>query len=926
MSGWIRRLFAPRWQHPDAQTRVQAIARLDPAREEERHALEWLIDDDDAEVRLTALAKLYDPSLLIERLSKGSDTPQLRLRLLDLLVGREGGITLNDRLDLIERIKDTRLLAAITMQGDNQQLRLAALKNLTDEKSLIQQACENSIAAVRHAAAERVQSEEGIIHLTRYAKRDKHVARIARERLNQLRADAAQVAEAHAARERILQALEQHGQHAWEPLYAGRYRHLQREWEALKDLPSAEQERRYQNACLLCRKTITDHEAQQHAHEAADRQREDTAQTRQSLVEAFEESLQGLRLGERLGTQDIDSLRSQKRLLASRWQLLSDTHSPDKTLRQRYDDALDEYERIAMAWERLGERTAALKEALSNDDRERLETLLKECGWPDWLPPTELLERAQRWLHQDSNTIAPDYGQQLQAFEHDLQELERLLQRGAFKGASRLHQRLRQRAEQLPDNRLRSLEGRLKRLGAQLAELRDWRGFVAAPKRNQLCQAIAELAADDRLTDTELDRRHRQLVKEWKELGDAAADRELSQNFRAASDRIHERLAPWREAQNQQRDQNLAARQALCEQLEALLEQPDPSADPDALRDIRDRAREQWRRHSPVPRDQAETIGRRFGRIRHGLQALIDRRAQEIASAKRELIAQAKELQTSSQSASQRAEQAKTLQKRWRELGRAPKGEEQALWREFRGLCDSIFANREAERDNRVQRIKSRLDDMQALIDRLDSWQPSTSQDNTLLDQAIAEADALEPLPPGRRSEGMRRRWSGIVRARREQLERLAIHEEVGRWQAFQPLLKAHLAADEAVLTGQQPAVDVPADDTLDGDMIQAHQRRNASRRHPPDETEVEEALVRQRVHLALLAGGRVAPQDDPLRLVIQVERLNNGLGRELTKAEELHGVLREILSIGPVGKSLWSREAGELDALLFKLLGEPPS
>ncbi|MFC3284285.1 DUF349 domain-containing protein [Litchfieldella rifensis] len=920
MSGWFHRLFSPRWQHSDAHIRVQAVARLDPARAEDRHALEQLCVDDDAEVRLNALAKLNDPAQLLALLANGADSPQLRLRLVALLVGRETGIALHERLALVERLDDEALLADIAMQGDNQQLRLTALERLTDEDVLIHQACENGIAAVRHAAATRVQSEEGLVRLMRHAKRDKHVTRLARERLNQQRADAAQVAAAHAERERILQALEQHGQHAWEPLYAGRYRHLQREWEALKNLPSTEQERRYQDACLRCRKTITDHDAQLHVHEAADRQREDAAQTRQALVEALEESLHGLRLGERLSAQDIDSLRAQKRLLASRWQTLSDHHSPDDALRQRYDAALDEYERLGQAWERLGQHAAALEQALDDNDRPRLATLLDDCAWPEWLPPTALLERARRQLEQDTASEPPSHDERLEAFEHDLRELERLLQRGAFKGASRLHQSLRHRTEHLPGSRLRPHLGTLKRLGAQLAELRDWRGFVAGPKRDQLCQAIAELADDDSIVDAELDRRHRQLVKEWRELGDAAADRELSSRFRAASDRIHERLTPWREALNRQRALNLEARQALCEQLEALLEHPDPSADPDALRDIRDRAREQWRRHSPVPRDHAEAIGRRFGRIRHDLQALIDRRAQEIADAKRELIERARALQASSQSAVQCAEQAKTLQRHWRELGRAPKGEEQALWREFRDICDAIFASREAERDNRAERAKARLDAMQALIDRLDAWHPDTSREAPVLDQAIAEAEALEPLPPGRRSEGMHRRWSGILRARRERLMRLAVSEEVERWQALQPLLSAHLAADAATLAGEE-AIDVDGDNTLDGDMMQAHQHRNAARHHPPPELEVEEALTRLRVHLALLAGDRISPQDDALRLAIQVERLNNGLGRELTRAEELHDVLREIFATGPVSESLWSREAGELDTLLSKLL-----
>ncbi|WP_043529193.1 DUF349 domain-containing protein [Litchfieldella xinjiangensis] len=923
MSGWFQRLFAPRWRHPDPRIRAQAVSRLDTSRDADRHALERLAIDPDPEVRRQALSHYQDPAELMALHAQGQTSPQLQQRLLYLLVGRDSPRPLADRLALVERLETPDLLEAVALEGDNQELRLAALGRINDEESLIRQACDNGIAAVRHAAAERIQSEAGLARLAREARRDKHVARLARERLNQLRTDAAQRAEAQEARERILTSLEAHGRHAWEPLYAGRYRHLQREWEGLGDHPSAEQERRYQEACLLCRKTLSDHEAQQHVHAAADRQREDDYQARLSLIASLEESLEGLQKSERLGSQDIDSLHAQKCLLASRWQLLSDAHTPDEALRRRYDHALESYERVGRAWERYTQQAEALRAALDKDNREPLRDALARCDWPEDLPPPGLVAEARHYLaHQESAETA-DLSVRMEAFVTDLEELETLVQRGAFKSASRLHQSLRHRADQLSEAQLKPHRAALKRLGAQLAELRDWRGFVAGPKRDQLCQAITELADDETLNDAELDRRHRQLVKEWKSLGDAAADRDLSARFRAASDRLHERLAAWHEARNQQRERNLEARQALCEQLEALLDQPDPSSDPDALRDIRDRAREQWRRHSPVPRDHAEAIGHRFGRIRNGLQALIDRRAQEIANAKRDLIEEARALQESPQSASQVAEQAKRLQQQWRTLGRAPKGEEQVLWREFRGVCDAIFANREAERDNRAQRAKSRLDDMQALIDQLDAWQPEASHEHTRLEQAVAEAEAMEPLPPGRRSDGMRRRWHGIVRARREQLNRLAVSEEVMRWKAFQPLLDAHLAADEAMLNGE-PAEDVTADASVTGDMHEAHQRRNAARRHPSEPTQVEESLVRLRVYLALLAGSQVSPRDDPLRLAIQVERLNERVGRELSRSEELHEVLREIFATGPVSQPLWEREAVELDPLLTRLLQAP--
>src|SRR5699024_1480540 len=128
----------------------------------------------------------------------------------------------------------------------------------------------------------------------------------------------------------------------------------------------------------------------------------------------------------------------------------------------------------------------------------------------------------------------------------------------------------------------------------------------------------------------------------------------------------------------------------------------------------------QWREHFPIPREHASAMGKRFGRIRHNLQKLIDERAQEVASAKRELIESAQAVLAADQPSRQRAEQAKALQQRWRSLGRAPKGEEQALWQEFRDVCDRIFALRDAEQKSRAQQVQRRLDAMQSLIDRLD--------------------------------------------------------------------------------------------------------------------------------------------------------------------------------------------------------------
>jgi hypothetical protein len=919
MRGIFSRLFAPRWQHPSAEVRRQAIARLSPERSDHRQALQRLAQDPDAEVRRTALAQLDDIDSLLS-LRKTGSSQELDERLVRLLSGRDGSLGLTQRIEHLARLDDSMLLERLAMEGDNQQLRLEALAHLDDEAALIRLACDNRIAAVRHAAAARVESDEGLARLARDARRDGQVMRQARRRLSQRRAEADSQAEANAQREQLLERLEVLVSGPWEPHYEARFQHFDK---ALRELgpPSAEQERRFREAHQRYRKTLNEQQHLAHAQDAARQRRQAASHEREALVAALEEGLDALAQGEGLSDQEVALLRSHKQLLSSRWLALSEQHSPDGELRKRYSRALERYEAVLAARGRLDAHTESIIQALSDDDSQQLASLIAACRWPSELPLAPLLKHAQEQLQENETEVAQDQSARLANFDAGLDKLQQQLDKGLSRHASHLHQRLAAQAEALSDSAADTQLSRFKRLGARLAELHDWRAFVAGPKRQQLCEGITKLAEQTQLSDSELNRRHRQLVQEWKALGDAAADSEQSGRFREASEDIRQRLQPWRERQADERQQNLTARIRLCEQLEALLDQPDEQADPDALREIRDHSRQLWLRHSPVPKQQANAIERRFAHVRHALQALIERRASEIATAKRELIERLRTLRDSDMNAHQRAEQAKAMQKEWRQLGRAPKGEEQALWRDFRHLCDEIFSRRDASRKDRQQQDQQRLDAMQALIDQLDSWRPAHAGDTATLDAALKQAAALEPLPHGRRSEGMKRRWTGIVQARRSSLERLALAEEAQRWQRLGPLIEHHLAADAAMLEeGKVRSVDADGEN-LTTDLLQAHKRRNAARLAPINADEVAARLTSLRVHLALLSHGQISPQDEHRRLAIQVERLNEGLGQPPRPEQELRQLLLGLLATGPVPAALWAREVTALDECMEHLV-----
>ncbi|MFG6668407.1 DUF349 domain-containing protein [Halomonas sp. HNIBRBA4712] len=927
MHGLLRRLFAPRWQHPDAEVRLKALHQLDPQQVDQRDALKALADDPDPGIQLAALIALGDLDTLTSRLPERQATPGWRDAVIERLTGREGQTDLYTRRRLVDSLTDSALLNEIALRGDNLDLRLNALARLQSDDDLIFQACHNSVASVRRQAAERLEEEASLKQLLKEARRDRNVVRLAREKLARLRHDNAWFDQQTARREELLGKLEQHARAPWEPLYGGRLRHLEREWRKLDHPPTADQEERFHQALLGARKTLNDFETREQARQQRQVRREEVDTTREQLLTGLEQALAGLEHAETLGPQDIESLRAQRRILGQRWQSLSDMHTPPETTQARYAKALEGFDQVMEAWQRWQEHQAQIENALADHNHERLVALTRPLAWPNNLARPALLERALALSNLEQAQHKAE-GPSLVTLEAELDNFEHLLERGAFKSASRLHQRLKPALEAVDSSDAKPHKARLKQLGARLAELRDWRGFVAGPKREQLCAGIEALADAPPMADATLDRRHRQLVKEWTSLGNAAASRELSTRFRAASDRIHERLASWRENLDQTRQANLRRREELCEQLETLCQQPAENADPDALREIRDRARHQWRDYAPVPREASEAVGRRFGKIRHRLQALIDQRAEQIAREKRALIDEVEALvHADTQPLHERITRAKALQQQWRALGRAPKGEEQTLWKRFRGACDQLFAQRDAHKSEQAAKTQQTLDDMQALVDEMESWQPTDAADGETLEAYLERAQRLEPLPRNRRSEGMQRRLSGIVRARRDRLARLAVADTVTRWQSLLPLINAHLATDQRALDGHVEPVDAKAvlETPLSGAFLKAHRRRNEARQAldaaaPPPRAAIEEALSRLRVHLSLLALGSVKPHDEPLRLVIQVERLNDGFKGEKSQAQEVQTVLADLLALGPMYEEIWAREIEEFDALLGRL------
>ncbi|WP_106418590.1 hypothetical protein [Salinicola tamaricis] len=116
----------------------------------------------------------------------------------------------------------------------------------------------------------------------------------------------------------------------------------------------------------------------------------------------------------------------------------------------------------------------------------------------------------------------------------------------------------------------------------------------------------------------------------------------------------------------------------------------------------------------------------------------------------------------------------------------------------------------------------------------------------------------------------------------------------------------------------------VIASETLDPEPPTVLRQRLQQRQQqtPLTEDDAEEALQRCLVQLSLLAGEPIPETLEPLRLEVQVARLNDALGRPPTPPEELEQTLLRLFTITPLEASLWARYASSFDALLTRLSG----
>jgi hypothetical protein len=292
-------------------------------------------------------------------------------------------------------------------------------------------------------------------------------------------------------------------------------------------------------------------------------------------------------------------------------------------------------------------------------------------------------------------------------------------------------------------------ERQTQQLDARLAELKDWKTFTVVPKRAELLERMQSLVGAT-MSPEVLAGHVRKLQEEWRTLQRGATD-ETSAEAKAFRDAAHRAYEPCREHFARQaalRKANQARREAILARLSAFA--ATLSADGADLRHVSQtiaEARQEWRDCAPVDNAVAPLLQERLRAALAGLQARLDAEYARNVAAKQDLIGRAQALLQLAD-VRQAMDEAKALQKHWRDIGPVAREQSNALWDQFRGHCDAVFQRSAREAAAFGAGLAANQARAVALCDEIEGYASLAGEELRTAMQALdarrAEFDALE--------------------------------------------------------------------------------------------------------------------------------------------------------------------------------------
>ena len=261
-------------------------------------------------------------------------------------------------------------------------------------------------------------------------------------------------------------------------------------------------------------------------------------------------------------------------------------------------------------------------------------------------------------------------------------------------------------------------------------ELRDLDFKKNLEAKTAFCEQAEALAQDEDVVEAfkELQKLHEQ----WKDLGPVAKEfrDEIWERFRAATSVINKRYQAHFEGMKAQQADNLEAKKALCEEVEAIANKEiTSSTEWNALSKQIEEIQAKWRTIGFATRKENQKV---YDRFRAACDKFFERKRASFSEfkdsmnanleKKMAIIAEAEQLKDSTDWKAT-GDRFIELQKQWKEIGAVPRKKSEQIWKRFRAACDAFFTARDNRPDGPGS-LGANLAAKKALIESIKAYVP----------------------------------------------------------------------------------------------------------------------------------------------------------------------------------------------------------
>ena len=246
--------------------------------------------------------------------------------------------------------------------------------------------------------------------------------------------------------------------------------------------------------------------------------------------------------------------------------------------------------------------------------------------------------------------------------------------------------------------------------------------------KEALCEKAENLSEEEDVVGAF--RTLQKLHEQWKELGPVSKEFRESvwERFRAATAVINKKHQAFFESQKGNQKENLEAKTALCEKVEAIAQtEIKDSTDWNALTKDIENIQKEWKKIGFASKKDNQKVYDRFRAACDDFFAKKREFYSEFKNQMQDNLTQKLELCEKAEALKDNDDWKKTseafieLQKQWKEIGPVSRKKSEQVWKRFRAACDAFFDNRDkhfgsmnSEQNENLQKKRDLIDEIRA--------------------------------------------------------------------------------------------------------------------------------------------------------------------------------------------------------------------